>query len=104
MPTITIVNREGVEHKIHAQNGTSLMQNIRDGGFDELLALCGGNCACATCHVYVDHTLDFLPAPQLEETELLVISAHHTPDSRLSCQIEVSDALEGLRVVLAPED
>ena len=54
MPKLTIVNRAGAEKTIEAQAGLSVMENIRDAGFDELLALCGGCCSCATCHVHVD--------------------------------------------------
>lgn len=104
MPAITVVNREGDEKVIHAQPGVNLMQNIRDAGYEELLGLCGGSCACATCHVYVDHTLEAIIPPSNEEKELLELSPHKTDDSRLSCQISVSDDFEGLRVVLAPAD
>ena len=54
MVTVRVVTREGAESAVEAQDGTSVMETIRDDGFDELLALCGGCCSCATCHVYVD--------------------------------------------------
>ena len=54
MPSLTIVTRDGTERTVEARVGWSVMENIRDNGFDELLALCGGCCSCATCHVHVD--------------------------------------------------
>lgn len=81
------------------------MEIIRDNGFAELLALCGGCCSCATCHVYVDDSFAaVLPAISPDESDLLGSSAHRTPQSRLSCQIAFNDALDGLKVTIAPED
>ena len=54
MPSLTIVTRDGTERTVEGRAGWSVMENIRDNGFDELLALCGGCCSCATCHVHVD--------------------------------------------------
>ena len=83
----------------------SLMEVIRDNGFDELLALCGGCCSCATCHVHVDPAfVDRLPAMSADESDLLDSSDHRTAHSRLSCQIPFSDQLDGLHVRIAPED
>lgn len=105
MPKLIIVNREGEETAVEAETGLSVMENIRDNGFDELLALCGGSCSCATCHVYVDDAfLDKLDPLSPDENELLETSEHREPTSRLSCQIEMTDALDGLRVFIAPED
>ncbi|MEX6725978.1 2Fe-2S iron-sulfur cluster-binding protein [Parapedomonas caeni] len=105
MAKLTIVNRAGEETTIEAETGLSVMENIRDAGFDELLSLCGGSCSCATCHVYVDDAwLDKLDAMGIDENELLDSSDHRQDSSRLSCQIEMSDALDGLKVVIAPED
>lgn len=105
MAKLTIVNRTGEESTIEAETGLSVMENIRDAGFDELLALCGGSCSCATCHVYVDDNwLDKLDSMSTDENELLDSSDHRQENSRLSCQIEMTDALDGLKVVIAPED
>jgi ferredoxin, 2Fe-2S len=105
MPKLTIVNRAGAEKTIEAQTGLSVMENIRDAGFDELLALCGGCCSCATCHVHVDEAwTDQVGGPNADEDDLLDSSDHRNERSRLSCQIEMSDALDGLRVTIAPED
>jgi 2Fe-2S ferredoxin len=105
MPQLTIVLRNGDAKHLDAKTGISVMEAIRDGGIDELLALCGGCCSCATCHVYV--APDFaaaLPAMSDDENELLDGSSHRNETSRLSCQITMTDALAGLSVTIAPED
>ena len=105
MTSITITDRSGSERSITATDGNSLMENIRDAGFDELLALCGGCLSCATCHVYVDDAfVDQLPAISEDENDLLDSSDSRRPNSRLSCQIKVGPELDGLRATIAPED
>lgn len=105
MPKLSIVDREGRTRTIEAQAGRSLMEAIRDAGIDELLALCGGCLSCATCHVYVGEAQAGGLEPMSEdENDLLESSDHRRPDSRLSCQIMVTDALDGLVVEIALED
>lgn len=105
MPKLFVVTREGEEKVVEGQVGLSVMENIRDNGFDELLALCGGCCSCATCHVHIDpKDFDKLGALSDDENDLLDSSDHRTATSRLSCQIPFTEALDGLRVVIAPED
>jgi len=105
MPKLIVVDRSGNERTIDAQNGLTVMENIRDNGFDELLALCGGCCSCATCHVHVDPAfVDLLPAMSEDENDLLDSSDSRDASSRLSCQIPFADALDGLRVTIAEED
>jgi 2Fe-2S ferredoxin len=105
MPKLVVVNRAGVEQEIEAGNGVSVMEAIRDAGFDELLALCGGCCSCATCHVYVDPAFaDKVEKLGEDENDLLDSTDHRTANSRLSCQIHLSDAVSGLKVTIAPED
>lgn len=72
------------------------MENIRDAGFDESLALCGGCCSCATCHVHVEAGAVALPAMSEDENDLLDLTSDRDDTSRLSCQILFSDALDGL--------
>lgn len=104
MPTLTVTTREGEERTVPAEVGLSVMEVIRDSGFDELLALCGGCCSCATCHVHVDTAfLDKLPPMSRDEDDLLD-STDRTATSRLSCQIPFTAELDGLRVTIAPED
>ena len=105
MPSLTIIDRSGKETIVEGRVGWSVMENIRDNGFDELLALCGGCCSCATCHVHVDpEWFDRLPPLRGDEDDLLDSSDHRVATSRLSCQIEFGPELDGLKVRIAPED
>ncbi len=105
MAEIFVTTREGQEIALAAKRGLSVMEIIRDGGVDEVLALCGGCCSCATCHVYVDAgDVARSGAASPDEADLLDSSDHRQPNSRLSCQIAFTDALDGLRVTVAPED
>ena len=105
MPQLTIITREGDSRNVEGQSGLSVMENIRNSGIDEVLALCGGCCSCATCHVYVDPAFSELLPPMAEdEDDLLDSSDHRTEMSRLSCQIPFGSGLEGLTVTIAPED
>jgi 2Fe-2S ferredoxin len=105
MPRITVIKRAGDEVTLETSVGLSVMESIRDSGVTEILAACGGCCSCATCHVYVDDQWsDRVGAPGALEAELLEASEHHRPTSRLSCQITMSDELDGLRVAIASED
>ncbi|WP_206239302.1 2Fe-2S iron-sulfur cluster-binding protein [Novosphingobium terrae] len=105
MPTLIIVNRSGDKTAVEVSEGMSVMEAIRDNGFDELLAMCGGNCSCATCHVFVDAPwLAATGQPGEDEDDLLDSSDHRSAGSRLSCQIAMTAGLDGLRVTIAPED
>lgn len=105
MAKLIITSRDGSEKTIEADTGLTVMENIRDNGFDELLALCGGCCSCATCHVHVDpEWIDKVGKPGDDEDDLLESSDHRNEYSRLSCQIEMSEALDGLKVTIAEED
>lgn len=105
MPKLIVVNRAGEESTIEVADGLTVMEAIRDNGFDELLALCGGCCSCATCHVHVDPAFtDKLPTMSDDENDLLDSSDHRDATSRLSCQIAFTSDLDGLKVTIAPED
>jgi 2Fe-2S ferredoxin len=104
-PLVKVTDRSGHSHAIGFSNGTSLMETIRDGGIDDILALCGGCCSCATCHVVVDDAwLADVGAASPEELDLLETSDYIVAGSRLSCQIEMTERLSGLTVTIAPED
>ena len=105
MPSLTVVDRKGNEKTVSGDAGLSVMEVIRDNGFDELLALCSGCCSCATCHVHVDDAwTGKVGQPNEDEADLLDSSDFKQPNSRLSCQIQFSDELDGLKVTIAPED
>ena len=105
MTTINVINRDGSSRAIAATPGQSLMEVIRDAGVDELLALCGGCCSCATCHVIVDDAFAAkLPAMSDDENDLLDSSDHRAAGSRLSCQVAITPELDGMTVTIAKED
>ena len=105
MPKLTVVNRAGEETTVEVEAGLTVMEAIRDNGFDELLALCGGCCSCATCHVHVDAAFkDKLPPMTEDEDDLLDSSDHRDENSRLSCQVPLTDDLDGMKVTIAEED
>lgn len=105
MPLLRVVNRDGIEQEVKAPAGGVLMEPLRDMD-DGVTAICGGMCSCATCHVYIDDSwVARLPAAMSDETDMLKdLISYRADSSRLSCQIQVTDALEGLRVTLAPEE
>lgn len=103
MVRIIVTTRQGEERIIVAASGRSLMEELRSSGIDEIEALCGGCAACCTCHVYIEAGPAQALPPMLEqEDQLLEGSDARNERSRLACQIEVSDALDGLRVRVAP--
>lgn len=105
MPKIHAVDRDGTEKVIEGEAGMSLMLNLRNVGGLDIAAICGGMCSCATCHVYVDAAwAEKLEEQSPDEFELVEFSEHYKENSRLSCQIEMTDDLDGIRVTLAPED
>jgi 2Fe-2S ferredoxin len=99
MPRITFTDHKGVAREVDAKNGESLMEAAVKNDVPDLDAECGGACACATCHVYVNP--EFLPLVGQAtgaELDMLSFAENVRPNSRLSCQIVVTDALEGLDV------
>jgi ferredoxin, 2Fe-2S len=102
---IKVKARDGHERTIEGQDGLSLMQVIRDNGFDEVLALCGGCCSCGTCHVFVSElSLARMPEMQNEERDLLDALSHRSELSRLSCQIPCTPMLDGVELQIAPSE
>ncbi|WP_425230808.1 2Fe-2S iron-sulfur cluster-binding protein [Sphingomonas sp.] len=104
MGKLIVVTREGEELTINGEFGLSVMEVIRAAGIDEILALCGGCCSCATCHVHVDPTFaPALPTMSEDEDDLLDATSDRDADSRLSCQLPFEPALDGMRVRIAAE-
>lgn len=105
MPSFEVTTKDGKTHLVGTKFGSTVMEAIRDAGVEDVFALCGGACSCATCHVYVDAELvNTLPAMKEVENELLDGSAHRKAGSRLSCQIQVTDVLDGRLVTIAEAD
>jgi ferredoxin, 2Fe-2S len=104
MPTVRVIDRDGVEQEVTAPNGAVLMEPLRDME-NGIAAICGGMCSCATCHVYVDEEwVGKLPTPMSDEGDMLGDLTSRRENSRLSCQIVLNDALGGLKVQIAPEE
>jgi 2Fe-2S ferredoxin len=98
---VNVTDQAGVDHELEALEGWRVMEVIRDWGLN-IKAECGGAMACATCHVYVDADwLDKVGAPSAEEEDMLDTVGDVRSNSRLSCQILMSDELDGLKVTLA---
>ena len=100
MARITYVEHNGREHVVDVPNGLTVMEGARDNGIPGIEADCGGACACSTCHVYVDAAwVEKLPKKDAMEEDMLDFAWSPDPvRSRLTCQIKVTDALDGLRV------
>tara|TARA_Y100000590_G_scaffold360560_1_gene416901 strand:+ start:675 stop:986 length:312 start_codon:yes stop_codon:yes gene_type:complete len=103
MGKIFVKDRDGVEHKLKADEGLTIMEIIRDAGLD-IEAACGGCCACATCHVYVeDKWLKKLNGINEDEESMLDQAFNVKKESRLGCQIDFNNGLDGIKLTLAPE-
>jgi 2Fe-2S ferredoxin len=100
MPKINITTPDGEQVSVEAAAGQTLMEILRDHG--DVEAACGGQCACATCHVHIDAAwMSLVGAPGEAESGLLEFSMEKKPNSRLSCQIRLSDAMDGLTLTIA---
>ena len=103
MPNITFIDFEGTERTVDAPNGDSVMEAATSNDLPGIDADCGGACACATCHVYVDPAwMDIVGKPDDLEAEMLEVAEDVRETSRLSCQIKIRDELDGL-IVTTPE-
>ena len=100
---IYATDRDGKEIEIEGRDGWTIMEMLREAGLP-ITAECGGACACATCHVYIDEewTAKLNPASEME-VDMLDMALAVQPNSRLSCQLVCSDELDGIKVTLAPE-
>ena len=102
MGKIHAIDRDGSERVLAARVGYSLMEILRDGGLP-IEAICGGQCICSTCHVYVDPDWADKLAPRAPDEQVMVEdTGHYQDNSRLACQVPYEEALDGIRVTLAP--
>ena len=103
MSKIFVTDREENTYELKAETGLTLMEIIRDAGLD-IEAACGGCCACATCHLYIDKDwIEKIPKIEIDEESMLDQAFNVEDNSRLGCQIEFNDGLDGIKVELAPE-
>lgn len=103
--TIFVIDLAGEVRTVSGSSGQSIMESIRNDGIGDLAATCGGQCSCATCHVYFDNSIfDQLGAASIDEEDLLDGLAHRTATSRLSCQIVLSSSMSDMTVTIAPND
>lgn len=101
MPVVTYISHDGAINEIEVASGTSVMQGAVDNMIDGIVAECGGSCSCATCHCYIDEAwLDKVPPASEMEKDMLECVLEPEDNSRLSCQITVTDELDGLVVKL----
>jgi 2Fe-2S ferredoxin len=104
MATLQVIDRDGVSHDVESKPGLKVMEILRELDYG-VAAICGGMCSCATCHIYVDPAwVEKLPPPMSDERELLTELAHYKENSRLSCQVEFTAALSGLKVTIAEDE
>ena len=103
MGTIYATDRDGREHSLSATDGHNLMEILRDADLP-IEAICGGQCICSTCHVYVDPAWAARLKPRATDEQVMVEdSGHFQETSRLACQVTYDQELDGLRLTLAPE-
>jgi len=103
MGIIKVKDREGEVHELKAEIGSTIMEIIRDAGLD-IEAACGGCCACATCHVYITNDkIEKLNAIDDDEESMLDQAFNVEKNSRLGCQIEYTDVMDGMELTLAPQ-
>jgi 2Fe-2S ferredoxin len=104
VPTVIYTLTDGTERDVDVLVGQSVMDGSVRNNLPGIVAECGGSCSCATCHVYLDEAFsEHFDEPTDEERELLEFADGARPNSRLSCQLIVSDACDGVRVTV-PED
>ncbi|HZF17827.1 MAG TPA: 2Fe-2S iron-sulfur cluster-binding protein [Steroidobacteraceae bacterium] len=105
MANIVVVDRDDKEHVVEGRVGLKVMETLRELDFG-VAAICGGLCSCATCHMYVDGAwMEKLPAKQSDEQDLLSeLQNYDAPRSRLSCQVDFTEALDGLKIKVAPDE
>lgn len=103
MPVITFIEHDESKYEVDVSVGRSLMEGATAAGIDGIVAECGGSCACATCHCYIDKAwVEKAGAPESIEVDMLEMAVDPRDNSRLSCQVKVTDDMDGM-VVRIPE-
>lgn len=105
MPKITYISPDGTKKDVEVKVGYTVMEGAIDNGVDGIVAECGGACACATCHSYIDAAwIDKLPPMDDMEDSMLDVAFERRDNSRLTCQIEVKEEYDGLVVHVADNE
>ena len=106
MNSINVIGLDGQASQVEYTQGDSLMEVLREAGYEEIIAMCGGCCSCATCHVHIDKQDDFELAPvEEDEDALLSLADNYDADvSRLSCQVTLSESQDGMIVKIVEAD
>jgi 2Fe-2S ferredoxin len=105
MPRIVFITPDGVRHEVDVENGYSVMEAAINNNIEGIVAECGGACACATCHSYIDDAwLDKMPEMDDMEDSMLDAAYDRRDNSRLTCQLEMNDAWDGLVVHVAENE
>ena len=105
MPTILVTDSNAKQQSVSFKAGDTLMEVLHDQGYDEIAAICGGCCSCATCHLLISASPVDLPEVEADEEMLLELADGYDPlRSRLSCQIELDEAHDGLQVILLAKE
>lgn len=104
MPNIQVTDLAGNVTTLNAKSGDTLMEALRDNGYSDIEAICGGVCSCSTCHVYIEG--DWFAktgSPSEDENQLVTATDVYKPNSRLSCQITVEDDMDGMAITIAKQ-
>lgn len=105
MPKITFIEPDDTTKTVEAETGYTLMEVAMRNGIQGIVAECGGQCSCATCHVFVEGDyFEKVGPPEGDEEDMLDFSDNRQANSRLGCQVEIFDALDGMTVRVAGED
>ena len=105
MPKIIFITPDGIRHEVQADNGYSVMEAAINNNIEGIVAECGGACACATCHSYIDEAwLDKMPEMDDMEDSMLDAAYDRRDSSRLTCQLEIKDEWDGLIVHVAENE
>lgn len=104
MPVIQVTDLSGKVSTLNAKSGETLMEALRDNGYSDIEAVCGGVCSCSTCHVYLEASwFGKLGDRSEDENQLVTSTEYFQPTSRLSCQVMVSDDMDGMSVTIAKQ-
>ena len=104
MPTIQVTDLSGNVTKLEATSGNTLMEELRDNGYDDVEAICGGVCSCSTCHVYIESDwFSKLGERSEDENQLVTSTDYFKENSRLSCQVTVTDDMDGMSITIAQQ-